>query len=411
MNIVYNGESDATIEQSIGVMREIATRNDICAKKNPSTEAAKIFGKSRRSTRSFGRKSEIIQNREPAPMERKVNNASGEMSLLEVRSLHTTMLRPKIRYAVKQARCPNIDLFIFTILNLTTKIVVLTTRCTLPHENLKVFRFPLLVFRFFSYLYSVNFAFEKMEKKIVVKLQGAGIYHAENPNITLTPKTREKAGEKVLSNIDLEISAGEVVYLIGRVGSGKSSLLKTFYGELPLVEGEGTIAEFDLANLKSSKIPYLRRKVGMVFQELILLSDRNVHDNLLVALKATGWNGKGAIEHRIEEVLTLVGLQDKGEKMPFELSGGERQRLTIARALLNSPDVILADEPTVNLDPLTAEGIVRLFHEIAAKGTAIVMSTHNTSLIESYPSRTLLFAHGTIREVNIEELIGAKSAI
>ena len=250
-----------------------------------------------------------------------------------------------------------------------------------------------------------------MNKKIVAKLQSAGIYHAENPNITLTPKTREKAGEKVLSNIDLEISAGEVVYLIGRAGSGKSSLLKTFYGELPLVEGEGSIAGFELTHLKTSKIPYLRRKVGMVFQELVLLSDRNVHDNLLVALKATGWEGKGAMEHRIEEVLTLVGLQDKAEKMPFELSGGERQRLTIARALLNSPDVILADEPTVNLDPLTAEGIVRLFHEIATKGTAVVMSTHNTSLIENYPSRTLLFAHGSIREVNIEELIGTKSAI
>lgn len=250
-----------------------------------------------------------------------------------------------------------------------------------------------------------------MDKKIVVKLQNAGIYHAENPNVTLTPRTRERAGEKILSDVDLEISAGEVVYLIGRVGSGKSSLLKTFYGELPLVEGEGSIAGFDLTHLKTRKIPYLRRKVGMVFQELILLSDRNVNDNLQVALKATGWSGKGAIKHRIEEVLTLVGLQDKGEKMPFELSGGERQRLIIARALLNSPDVILADEPTGNLDPLTAEGIVRLFHDIAAKGTAIVMSTHNTSLIENFPSRTLLFSHGTVREVNIDEFIGAKSTI
>ena len=289
--------------------------------------------------------------------------------------------------------------------------MVLTARCTPPYENLKVFRCTLLVFRFFSYLYSVNFAFEKMDKKIVAKLQGAGVYHAENPNITLTPRIREKAGEKVLSNVDLKISAGEVVYLIGRVGSGKSSLLKTLYGELPLVEGEGEIAGFDLTHLKSRKIPYLRRKVAMVFQELVLLSDRNAHDNLLVALKATGWSGKGAMKHRIEEVLTLVGLQDKADKLPFELSAGERQRLVIARALLNSPEVILADEPTANLDPLTAEGIVRLFHEIAAKGTAIVMSTHNTSLIESYPSRTLLFAHGAVREVNVEELIGTKSAI
>ncbi len=250
-----------------------------------------------------------------------------------------------------------------------------------------------------------------MERKIVVKLQGAGIYHADNPNITLTPRTRERAGEKVLENLDLEVSTGEVVYLIGRVGSGKSSLLKTLYGELPLVEGMGEIAGFDLTRLKQRKIPYLRRRVGMVFQELILLSDRNVYDNLLCALQATGWSGKGAMAHRIEEVLTLVGLNGKEAKMPFELSGGERQRLVIARALLNSPAVILADEPTVNLDPLTAEGIVRLFHNIAEQGTAVIMSTHNTSLVENYPSRTLIFAHGKVNEVNVQELIGAKSSI
>ena len=250
-----------------------------------------------------------------------------------------------------------------------------------------------------------------MNKKIVVKLQGAGIYHAENPDITLTPRTREKIGEKILENLNLEIAEGEVVYLIGRVGSGKSSFLKTLYGELPLVEGMGTIADFDLTHLKQREIPYLRRKVGMVFQELILLSDRNVHDNLLCALQATGWSGKGAMEHRIEEVLTLVGMSDKGAKMTFELSGGERQRLVIARALLNSPAVILADEPTVNLDPITAEGIVRLFHDIAAKGTAIIISTHNTSLIENYPSKTLLFAQKTVHEVDIRELISAKSSI
>ncbi len=250
-----------------------------------------------------------------------------------------------------------------------------------------------------------------MERKIVAKLQGAGIYHADNPNVTLTPRTREKEGEKILENLDLEVAAGEVVYLIGRVGSGKSSLLKTLYGELPLVEGLGEVAGFDLTRLKQRKIPYLRRKVGMVFQELILLSDRNVHDNLLCALQATGWSGKGAMEHRIEEVLTLVGLNGKEAKMPFELSGGERQRLVIARALLNSPEVILADEPTVNLDPLTAEGIVRLFHNIAENGTAVIMSTHNTSLIENYPSRTLIFAHGKVSEVDIQELIDAKSSI
>ena len=187
--------------------------------------------------------------------------------------------------------------------------------------------------------------------------------------------------------------------------------MKTLYGELPLVEGMGEIAGFDLTRIKQSKLPYLRRKVAMVFQELILLSDRNAHDNLLVALQATGWSNKRAIEERIDEVLKLVGLEGKGEKMPFELSGGERQRLVIARTLLNSPDVILADEPTVNLDPVTADGIVRLFHEIAAKGTAVVMSTHNTSLIENYPSTTLLFAHKAVHSVDINELISTKSSI
>lgn len=250
-----------------------------------------------------------------------------------------------------------------------------------------------------------------MGNRVVIKLQSAGIYHAENPNVTLTPRTREKAGEKVLENINLEITEGEVVYLIGRVGSGKSSLLKTLYGELPLVEGRGAVAEFELTMLRQRDIPYLRRKVGMVFQELILLSDRNVYDNLLCALRATGWSGKGEMEHRIEEVLEMVGLAGREAKMPFELSGGERQRLIIARALLNSPAVILADEPMANLDPLTAEGIMRLFHQIAAQGTAVVISTHNTSLVENYPSRTLLFAHGTIQEIEIRELIAAKSSI
>lgn len=248
-----------------------------------------------------------------------------------------------------------------------------------------------------------------MDKKVVIKLQDAGIYHSENPRVTLTPKTRSKSGEKILENLNLEISSGEVVYLIGRVGSGKSSLLKTLYGELPLVEGAGEVAGYDLTCLKQSKTPYLRRKVAMVFQELVLLSDRNVHDNLLCALQATGWKGKGNIEHRIDEVLTLVGLNGKELKMPFELSGGEKQRLVIARALLNSPDVILADEPTAYLDPMAADGVVRLFHDIASQGTAVIISTHNTSFIESYPSRTLLFSQNTVREVDIHSLIAPKS--
>ena len=238
-----------------------------------------------------------------------------------------------------------------------------------------------------------------MNKDIVVKLSNAGIYHAEDPNVTLTYKNRDTEGERVLENINLEVSKGEFVYFIGRIGSGKSSLLNTLYGELPLVEGEGKIAGFDLTTLKQRDIPHLRRKISMVFQENILLSDSNVHDNLRIALKATGWSNKADIEERIFEVLKLVGLEGKESKMPFELSGGEQQRLIIARALLNSPDVILADEPTANLDPVTADGIVALFHSITANGTAVVMSTHNTTLIERYPSRTLLFSQNTMREV------------
>lgn len=248
-----------------------------------------------------------------------------------------------------------------------------------------------------------------MSERNVIKLQGVGVYHAENPDVVLTPRIRDNEGEKVLQNLNIEVNAGEVVYLIGRVGSGKSSLLKTLYGELPLVEGSGTIAGFDLAGLKRSKIPYLRRKVAMVFQEMILLSERNVYDNLRCALLATGWKGKAAVDARIREVLKLVGLQEKEFKMPFELSGGERQRLIVARALLNSPDVILADEPTANLDPLTAEGIMRLFHDIAGKGTAVVISTHNTLLVEKYPARTLLFSQGTARELDIQGVVSAKS--
>lgn len=250
-----------------------------------------------------------------------------------------------------------------------------------------------------------------MEKESVVQLENISIYHAENPLVTLTPHTKEKAGEKILSSVNLTVERGEFVYLIGRVGSGKSSLLKTLYAEIPLVEGEGEVAGFNLKGIKSRHIPYLRRHIGMVFQELLLLSDRNVHDNLLCALEATGWKKSGAKEARIKEVLSLVGLENKGYKMPFELSGGERQRLVIARALLNAPSLILADEPTGNLDPVTAEEIVRLFHTIASQGTAVIMSTHNTSLIERYPARTILFSQGLTREIDIKEFIGTKSSI
>jgi len=250
-----------------------------------------------------------------------------------------------------------------------------------------------------------------MNKKIVAKLSGAGIYHADNPSVTLTAKTRNKEGHRVLENVDLEIHEGELVYLVGRVGSGKSSLLKTLYGELPLVEGEGDIVGFDLTELRQRDIPYLRRKLGMVFQETLFLSDRNVYDNLLCALRATGWSKRKEIDRRIDEVLNLVGLEGKESKMTFELSGGEQQRVIIARALLNSPDIILADEPTANLDPVTANDIAQIFQKVLASGTAIIMSTHNISLIEQYPARILHFAQNTICEVDIDAIIAPKSTI
>ena len=251
-----------------------------------------------------------------------------------------------------------------------------------------------------------------MAKNCVVRLKNVAIYHHDDPFATLTDARRaKKEGELVLSDVDLEIQAGEFVYLIGRVGSGKSSLLKTLYAELPLVEGEGEVAGFELRGLRSSRIPYLRCKIGVVFQDMQLLTDRNVAENLRYVLLATGWKDEKAMRSRIDEILDKVCLADKHHKMPFELSGGEQQRLVIARALLNSPELILADEPTGNLDPVSAESIVALFHSIAQSGTAIVMSTHNTSFIESHPSRTLLFAHNRIREIDISELLGIETAI
>ena len=250
-----------------------------------------------------------------------------------------------------------------------------------------------------------------MDKNIVVKLDGAGIYHADDPNVTLTHKNRRHKGERVLEDVNLEVCEGEFIYLIGRIGSGKSSLLKTLYGELPLVEGSGEVAGFDLTNLRQRKIPHLRRKIGMVFQDNIMLSDRNVYDNLLCALRATGWRRSSEMETRIYEVLEMVGLEGKEFKMPFELSGGEQQRFIIARALLNNPEIILADEPTANLDRATADGIVALFRNIAANGTAVIMATHNDYLVERYPARTLLFAQNTIREVSLNSNSSPKSSI
>jgi len=245
-----------------------------------------------------------------------------------------------------------------------------------------------------------------MEKRCVIRLSGVDIYHADDPFGSYSAAKLVRRGELVLSDIDLEIMEGEFVYLIGRVGSGKSSLLKTLYAELQLVAGEGNVVGFDLRKLRRRDIPYLRRKIGIVFQDYQLLTDRNVFMNLYYVMKATGWESESKIRQRIDEVLAVTGLEHKAYKMPFELSGGEQQRLVIARALLNRPRLLLADEPTGNLDPITADGIMQLFRRIADAGCAVVMSTHNTSLIEDYPARTMLFSHGRMKEVDVNERLG-----
>lgn len=204
----------------------------------------------------------------------------------------------------------------------------------------------------------------------------------------------------VLNQVSLKIAQGEFVYLIGKTGSGKSSLLKAIYGDLALKEGKAEVCGFDLRQIKRRKIPFLRRKLGIVFQDFQLLSDRNVDDNLLFVLKATGWKDKDKIKNRIAEVLKRVGLEHKGFKFPHQLSGGEQQRVVIARALLNEPDLILADEPTGNLDPETSNEIMKLLFEISKKGKAILMATHNFHLISSFPSRIVRCENETLVEVN-----------
>jgi len=205
----------------------------------------------------------------------------------------------------------------------------------------------------------------------------------------------------VLSAVSLDIYQGEFVYLIGRTGTGKSSLLKTLYGDLKLTQGEGKIAGFDLKKLKEKDIPFLRRKLGIVFQDFQLLTDRTVRENLLFVLKATGWNDKNKMEERIQEVLDKVTLGTKGYKMPHELSGGEQQRVAIARALLNDPVVILADEPTGNLDPDTSYEIMNLLFEISHSGRAVLMATHNYSIIDKFPSRIIKCEQGRIMDTAI----------
>lgn len=194
----------------------------------------------------------------------------------------------------------------------------------------------------------------------------------------------------ILRDVNIDISKSEFVYLVGKTGTGKSSLLKTLYGELPLKEGRAVVAGFDLKDLTWKTVPFLRRNIGIVFQDFQLLTDRNVHDNLKFVLNATGWKDEKLIEDKIEDVLSKVGLKTKGFKFPYELSGGEQQRVDIARALLNSPRLILADEPTGNLDPETTEEIMNLLFQISKEfGTAIVMATHDYMVINKYPARIL----------------------
>ncbi|MFI3305496.1 MAG: ATP-binding cassette domain-containing protein [Rikenellaceae bacterium] len=246
---------------------------------------------------------------------------------------------------------------------------------------------------------------ESSSSNIVVSLRNASIYNVNDPHDRLSAKRIMQRGELVVGGVNIEIREGELVYLIGRVGSGKSSLLKTLYGEIPLVVGEGEVAGFRLNGLKDREIPYLRRRMGIVFQDYHLLDDRNVYMNLDYVLRATGWRNESEIRGRIEQVLTLVDLQVKGYKMPYELSGGEQQRLVIARSLLNSPELILADEPTGNLDPVAAEEVMDLFSRITKTGCAVVMSTHNISLFEAYPARTIRFNKGVIEEISAEEMM------
>ena len=206
----------------------------------------------------------------------------------------------------------------------------------------------------------------------------------------------------VLNDVNLELHKGEFVYLVGKVGSGKTSLLKTFYGELDIASGEAEVLGYDMLHIKRKHIPQLRRKLGIVFQDFQLLTDRTVYDNLEFVLRATGWKSKGEIKDKIEEVLNLVGMSNKGYKLPNELSGGEQQLIVIARAVLNSPEIILADEPTGNLDSETGHAIAELLHGISEAGALVVMTTHNLQLLREFPGKVYRCADHLMTDVTAE---------
>lgn len=224
------------------------------------------------------------------------------------------------------------------------------------------------------------------------------------PVLSMTQATIFQGENPVLSDVTFSVEQHEFVFLIGRTGSGKSSLLKTLYADLPLKSGLGEVVGYSLSEIKNKEVPFLRRKIGIIFQDFQLFTDRSVHENLSFVLKATGWTDPILIKERIGEVLLQVGLVEALTKMPHQLSGGEQQRVVIARALLNNPSILLADEPTGNLDPDVADGIFKLFQDINKKGTAILMATHNHELLRKYPYRVLKCEKGKLLDSTMDEI-------